>query len=142
MKIISTKAGVNTNLTTYVARHSFASVLKRSGVNTSIISESLGHSSEKVTQIYLDSFENSQIKDSITKWTYIVNIYKLNLIEGYKSPFFPFLQIIFVVVAIWMIALAFLNNTYESLAGLSNVVIGLITYLVNKKIDLNKQKQL
>ncbi|NDW09335.1 site-specific integrase [Dysgonomonas sp. 520] len=53
------------NLTTYVARHSFATVLKRSGVNTSIISESLGHSSEKVTQIYLDSFENSQIDEAM-----------------------------------------------------------------------------
>lgn len=48
-------------LTTYVARHSYATVLKRSGISTSIISESLGHSSEKITQIYLDSFENSQI---------------------------------------------------------------------------------
>ena len=32
------------NLTTYVARHTFATVLKRSGVNIAIISESLGHS--------------------------------------------------------------------------------------------------
>jgi len=48
-------------LTTYVARHSFATVLKRAGVPTPIISESLGHSSEKVTQIYLNSFENKQI---------------------------------------------------------------------------------
>jgi len=47
------------------SRHSFATVLKRSGVNTSIISESLGHSSEKVTQIYLDSFENSQIDEAM-----------------------------------------------------------------------------
>jgi integrase len=46
---------------TYVARHSYATVLKRAGVATSIICESLGHSSEKVTQIYLDGFENSQI---------------------------------------------------------------------------------
>ena len=52
-------------LTTYVARHSFATVLKRSGVSTSIISESLGHSSEKVTQYYLDSFENSQIDEAM-----------------------------------------------------------------------------
>lgn len=52
-------------LTTYVARHSFATVLKRSGVSTSIISESLGHSSEKITQIYLDSFENSQIDEAM-----------------------------------------------------------------------------
>lgn len=53
--------GVPIDLTTYVARHSFATVLKRSGVNTSIICEAMGHSSEKVTQIYLDSFENEQV---------------------------------------------------------------------------------
>ena len=46
---------------TYVARHTFATVLKRSGVNIAIISESLGHSDLSTTQIYLDSFENSQI---------------------------------------------------------------------------------
>lgn len=65
LKEIAKKANIDTNLTTYVARHSYATVLKRSGVNTSIISESLGHSSEKVTQIYLDSFENSQIDEAM-----------------------------------------------------------------------------
>ena len=65
LKLIAQKANIEANLTTYVARHSFATVLKRSGVNTSIISESLGHSSEKVTQIYLDSFENSQIDEAM-----------------------------------------------------------------------------
>ena len=58
---IEEKLGLPIELTTYVARHSFATVLKRSGVSVSIISESLGHSSEKVTQIYLDSFDNEQI---------------------------------------------------------------------------------
>lgn len=52
-------------LTTYVARHSFATTLKRAGVSTSIICESLGHSSEKVTQIYLDSFENTQLINAL-----------------------------------------------------------------------------
>ena len=61
LKDIGKELNIPINLTTYVARHSFATVLKRSGVSTSIISESLGHSSEKITQIYLDSFENSQI---------------------------------------------------------------------------------
>ena len=61
LKDIGEELKIPINLTTYVARHSFATVLKRSGVSTSIISESLGHSSEKITQIYLDSFENSQI---------------------------------------------------------------------------------
>lgn len=65
LKEIAKKANIEINLTTYVARHSYATVLKRSGVSTSIISESLGHSSEKVTQIYLDSFENSQIDEAM-----------------------------------------------------------------------------
>jgi site-specific recombinase XerD len=58
-------AGIETHLTTYVARHTYATVLKRSGVNIAIISESLGHSDLSTTQIYLDSFENSQIDDAM-----------------------------------------------------------------------------
>ncbi len=65
LKIIGQRAKIDITLTTYVARHSYATILKRSGVNTTIISESLGHSSEKVTQIYLDSFENSQIDEAM-----------------------------------------------------------------------------
>lgn len=61
LKTIGEELHIPIKLTTYVARHSYATVLKRAGVATSIISESLGHSSEKVTQIYLDSFEDSQI---------------------------------------------------------------------------------
>ncbi len=59
------RLGLKFPLTTYVARHTYATVLKRSGVSTSLISESLGHSSEKITQIYLDSFENSQIDEAM-----------------------------------------------------------------------------
>ena len=65
LKIIGEELNLPIKLTTYVARHSFATVLKRSGVSTSIISESLGHSNEKVTQTYLDSFENSQIDEAM-----------------------------------------------------------------------------
>ena len=61
LKEISKQAGINANLTTYVARHSFATVLKRSGVNIALISEALGHTDLATTQIYLDSFENEQI---------------------------------------------------------------------------------
>lgn len=65
LKAIGEELNLPIKLTSYVARHSFATVLKRSGVSTSIISESLGHSNEKVTQIYLDSFENSQIDEAM-----------------------------------------------------------------------------
>ena len=61
LKEWSKRLGLTTNLTTYVARHTYATVLKRSGVSVALISESLGHSDLSTTQIYLDSFENSQI---------------------------------------------------------------------------------
>lgn len=64
LKIIGTKIDLKLPLTTYVARHSYATIMKRSGVPTSIISESLGHDSERTTQIYLDSFENEMLDNA------------------------------------------------------------------------------
>lgn len=58
LKIIGKLAEIEEPLTTYVARHSAATIMKRSGVSQSIISETLGHTSEKTTRIYLDSFED------------------------------------------------------------------------------------
>jgi integrase len=46
------------NISTYTARHSFATVLKRSGANIAFISESLGHADLRTTENYLDSFED------------------------------------------------------------------------------------
>ena len=65
LKRISQIVGVEVNLTTYVSRHSYATVLKNSGVNIALIGETLGHSDLKTTQIYLDSFENSQIDEAM-----------------------------------------------------------------------------
>ncbi len=65
LKSLGEELNIPVKLTTYVARHSYATILKRAGVPTSIICESLGHSSEKVTQVYLDSFENSQLDKSL-----------------------------------------------------------------------------
>ncbi len=61
LKTLGEQIGLAMPLTTYVARHTYATVLKRSGVSVALISESLGHSDLSTTQIYLDSFENSQI---------------------------------------------------------------------------------
>ena len=66
LKEIGLVLNLSMPLTTYVARHSYATVLKRAGVSTSIISESLGHSSERITQIYLDSFNNEQIDEAMS----------------------------------------------------------------------------
>ncbi len=64
LKEIGKMAGIETPLTTYVARHSYATVLKMQGNSTAVISEAMGHESESVTQIYLDAFENSVIEEA------------------------------------------------------------------------------
>ena len=48
------------SITSYWARHSYATVLKRSGANIAYISESLGHTDIKTTEAYLDTFENAE----------------------------------------------------------------------------------
>lgn len=50
---------------TYTARHSFATILKRSGVDIALISELMGHSDLTTTQIYLDSFDEKQINTAM-----------------------------------------------------------------------------
>ena len=59
MKVIGKALGIG-DVTTYVARHSYATVLKRGGVNVAYISESLGHSSLNTTESYLASFEKEE----------------------------------------------------------------------------------
>lgn len=68
-------------LTTYVARHSYATILKRSGAPIDFISESLGHKDLATTENYLDSFEDE------TKRKYQSNLldFKSNEQEQTKS---------------------------------------------------------
>ena len=55
------------HVTTYTARHTFSTVLKRSGASTEFISEALGHSNKKTTESYLDSFEKDTQKEFAQK---------------------------------------------------------------------------
>lgn len=65
LKEIGKELDLPLTLTTYVARHSQATVMKKAGVSTAVIKEIMGHSSERVTQIYLDSFDNEQIDNAM-----------------------------------------------------------------------------
>lgn len=69
MKKIKTKLGIEKKVTTYVARHSFSTVLKRSGVSTEFIQESLGHTDIRTTENYLDSFEKDVKREFAVKLT-------------------------------------------------------------------------
>lgn len=61
LKKISKLISLHTPLTMYVARHSWASIAKHHNIPISVISEGMGHYSEKTTQIYLASLDNGVI---------------------------------------------------------------------------------
>lgn len=62
---LAKELGIQEDVTTYVARHSFATVLKKSGVNIGIISQALGHQDIKTTQIYLSKFDDDQVDSAM-----------------------------------------------------------------------------
>jgi integrase len=69
MKEIARALEIDKDVTTYFARHSFATVLQRSGASISFISEALGHSSAKTTQSYLAGFEDESKKETLKALT-------------------------------------------------------------------------
>lgn len=61
LKAIGDSINITIPLTMYVARHSWASIARNEGIPVSVISEGMGHDSEKTTQIYLASLETQVI---------------------------------------------------------------------------------
>ena len=51
-------------LTLYVARHSWASIAKQKQIPISVISDALGHDSEKTTLIYLSTLDTSAVDNA------------------------------------------------------------------------------
>ena len=58
LKEIAQACGIESNVTSYVARHSFATIGKFKNVPISVISQALGHSNLQTTEIYLAEFDN------------------------------------------------------------------------------------
>ncbi|WP_354668511.1 tyrosine-type recombinase/integrase [uncultured Phocaeicola sp.] len=50
----------------YISRHTWASIARENGVSLSVISEGMGHTSEKTTRIYLASL-NQVIMDEANR---------------------------------------------------------------------------
>ena len=61
LKEIAKMVGLSIPLTLYVARHSWASFAKSKNIPISVISEGMGHDSEKTTQISLASLDNAVV---------------------------------------------------------------------------------
>lgn len=67
MKAIANKIGIEKQVTTYYARHSFATILRNSGTSIEMISEMLGHSDVKITRSYLSTFEEDKVRKATQK---------------------------------------------------------------------------
>lgn len=61
LKKIGEMVGLHIPLTTYVARHSWASIMRDMGNDITVVGKGLGHSDIKTTQIYLSTIDNSTI---------------------------------------------------------------------------------
>lgn len=61
LKKIGAMVGLSEPFTTYVMRHSWATIARNKGIELSVISEALGHVNEATTQIYLDSISTSKV---------------------------------------------------------------------------------
>ena len=64
LKKIGEMVGLKIPLTTYVARHTWASVALHMNIPIAIISEGMGHNSFKTTQIYLQSLDMATINEA------------------------------------------------------------------------------
>lgn len=67
LKKIGEMIGLKIPLTTYVARHTWASVALRMDIPLATISEGMGHQSYKTTQIYLDTLDTSAVNQANRK---------------------------------------------------------------------------
>lgn len=67
LKKIGRIAGLRIPLTTYVARHTWATTMRDMGYDLSIVSTGLGHDSLKTTQIYLSSIDTTVVMEANKK---------------------------------------------------------------------------
>lgn len=57
--------------------------------------------------------------------------------EAYRSPFKPFLQIVFILFSLWALIYMLVERPKESLIGLLFVFTGWITYLISNRMSKN-----
>ncbi|MFD0751261.1 phage integrase SAM-like domain-containing protein [Mucilaginibacter calamicampi] len=73
LKRIGADCGIE-HLTTYVARHTWATTAKRMGYSIEVIAEAMGHEhGNRITNIYLDTFDQDVIDDVNAKVVEVLN---------------------------------------------------------------------
>lgn len=61
LRKVAQMAGTDLPVSSYYARHSWATLARDAAIPLSVISSGMGHTSERTTQIYLDTLDNSLV---------------------------------------------------------------------------------
>jgi len=61
LRVLECRAGLSRHLTSYVARHSWASLAYQQNVDLSVISKAMGHTSTKTTLVYIREIDDNRI---------------------------------------------------------------------------------
>lgn len=85
LKVLAKAADIDSKLTSYVPRHSWASEAYAANARMSVISKALGHSTAQTTKIYIDDNDeselcaiNSKLIKDLGKYVPLYKSYKLN----------------------------------------------------------------
>lgn len=67
----------------------------------------------------------------------VIGVFRLRSVgskeNAFRSPAFPFFQVLYLILTSWVVVFAFSEKPLESLAGLLNVALGIATYYGRKK---------
>ncbi|WP_281644093.1 tyrosine-type recombinase/integrase [Bacteroides zoogleoformans] len=67
LKELARRAGIKENLTSYVARHSWASIAYEKNIDLPVISKALGHTDTKTTLIYITEIKDKRLASANRK---------------------------------------------------------------------------
>lgn len=67
LKTLACKIGVSERLTSYTARHTWASLAYRNNIDLSVISKALGHADTKATLFYISGIDDCQVAQANRK---------------------------------------------------------------------------
>ena len=64
LKDLAVYLDIKDNLTSYVARHTWATLAYHNGVDVGVVSQGMGHHTEEMTRIYLSSFSQDRLAEA------------------------------------------------------------------------------
>lgn len=64
LKRLALRAGIQTNLTSYVVRHTWASLAYQSNVDLPVISKALGHTNTATTMVYIKEIDDQRLQNA------------------------------------------------------------------------------